>query len=231
MHQTAFIITDVRLTDNSYTPTLAQLRRAAAQAITIARDAQNGQPDGTDFESFSIGSRCYRFIQGDYRTNRQQFGHLPYQSWPDMSHQVMSQIREPDLTAAGIARIPEEVLDNCWNTAHNLVSLGLENPASHGTPYPEMGLIYPQVLLDPDGIVAHCLNFPDENVFGETDQQMSYGITTKASTYIAEPDSAQAHHRAKQPISRLRVAQFQIDYLRHLSQYDTNIVIEADWNM
>lgn len=230
MRTTAFIITDVRLPERNAEPTDAQLRKAASQAIIAARKAQ-GSPDSTGYESFAIGSRQFRFIQGEFRTNLEQFGHLPEQDWPETCYSVMSQISEPDLTEDGLNGIPSAILRNSWNSARNLVALGLENRAAWGTGHPNRGLIYPDILLNTDGIIAHCLGWPDENVFGESDRQMDCGQAHRAKTYLPMDNIVQAHHVAKEPLRRLAKVQFQIEYLRTMSRYDTHIVLEADWNM
>ena len=179
MHSTAFIITSVTLDSPADAePTDDQLRQAAKEAIVIAKDAQT-DPEGIDYESFAIGCRQHRFIQGQALNNGRYFGLLPEREWPETSYEVMSQIREPDLSDQGIAAIPTEILRNCWNSGHNLVRLALKN---WDTPkkYPgDHGLIYPDLLLRPDGIMGHCVGFPDENVLGETHQE-PIDQTTKA---------------------------------------------------
>ena len=52
MHTTAFIITNVTLSDGQQ-PTNDMLREAARQAITFSKAAQT-EPEGTDFESFAL---------------------------------------------------------------------------------------------------------------------------------------------------------------------------------
>ena len=229
MHQTAFIITSVKLDSPDAQPTDAQLHQAARQAITIARKAQT-DPEGTDYESFALGSRQFRFIQGEHRTNSEQFNHLTG-NWPNMSHEVMSQIREPDLSDAGIAAIPMVVLHNSWNTARRLVSLALENPGTKAHCHHDRVVIYPQILLDPYGIVGNCITLPDENVFGETNADLINGNAVKATVYTANRDPGYAYFLAQRPMRNLEQAMFECDYIRHLTKFDEHIVLEADWNM
>lgn len=229
MHKTAFIITDVRLGSNSDQPTESQLRKAAGHAILTSWQAQT-DPAGTDFESFALGNRQYRFIQGEFRTNSEQFRPLPTKSWPEMSYHIMSEGKEPDLSDEALQAIPLDILENSWNTAHNLVSLGLENPPAHGTGHPNAGLIYPDLLLNSSGILAHCVGYQDRDTFGKKEKDPREGQNC-AEKYLPTKSSQMAFYLACEPIRRLEKAQFQVGYLRHLIQYDNHIVLEADWNM
>ena len=226
MHQTAFIITDVKLPTSRHKPSESQLRKAAGHAILAAWKAQQ-DPEGTDFESFSLGSRQYHFIQGQFRANSDQFGTLPHHRWPQMSHHVMSGGREPDLSDEAIEAIPLFVLRNIWNTGKNLIELGLENEAARGTGRPDRGLIYPDLLLNSNGILAHCVGVPDQDVFGNTPRREG----NIAEKYVAPESRDMAFQLACEPIRRLERAQFQADYLRHLVRYEKHVVLEADWDM
>ena len=230
MHTTAFIITSVRLGDRDADPTDEQLRQAAREAIVTAKQAQTS-PDGTDYESFSLGCRQFRFIQGEHRTNSQLFAPAPTNQWPETTHQVMSQIHEPDLSDEGIDAIPMDVLRNSWNTAHRLVGLALENSGARREHPDQRTIIYPQILLSPDGIVGQCITFPGENVFGETDQDLVNRRAVKAMDYTNAREPGGAYFLAQYPLRRLAQAQFECDYIRAMAEYDDHIVLEADWNM
>ena len=226
MHKTAFVITDVKVPTSRHHPSDSALRRAAGQAIQAAREVQadSAQPN---YDTFSLGSRQYHFIQGQFRTNAEQFGTIPHHRWPVMSHQVMSGNQEPDLSEDAVAAIPLGVLRNCWNTGRNLIELGLENADARGTGHPERGLIYPDLLLNANGIVAHCVGYPDQDVFGGTGTPQG----TVAEKYVTPESRDMAHHLACEPLRALQRAEFRIKYLRHLVQYECHIVLEADWNM
>ena len=237
MHKTAFIVTDVRLTTPDDKPTASMLRRAVGHAILAAWHAQK-EGQQTNFEGFSIGSRQYKFIKGQFLTNQEQFGHLDHDEWPETKYHVMSESKGPHTEEtsdgevfAAVARIPMEILDNCWNTAHNLVSLALQNSAAHGAGHPNRGLIYPDILLNTDRILAHSLHHPDVNALGETDQQFMTGESRRANRYLPHEEASQAHFLAMGPLYRLERAQFELDYVQEISKYNNHIVLEADWNM
>ena len=237
MHKTAFIVTDVRVRTPDDKPTESMLRKAVGHAILAAWHAQK-EGQQTNFEGFAIGNRQYGFIKGQFRTNQEQFGHLDRREWPEMEYHVMSQGKPPQTSDTGdgevitaTAEIPMEILDNCWNTAHNLVSLALQNRAAHGTGHPNRGLIYPDILINTDQILAHSLNHSDVNALGETDQQFATGESRMASRYLPHEEAGQAHFLTMGPIYRLERAQFELDYVKELSKYDNHIVLGADWNM
>ena len=235
MHKTAFIITNVRLNSPDESPTESQLRKAASQAILTAWKAQTYHVE-TNFEGFSIGNRQHRFIKGEFRTNSKQFRNLVHQNWPELSYHVMSEGKGPvsidsEYEYAAARDMPMDILDNSWNTGYNLVSLALENRASHGTQHSQHGLIYPDVLLNTGGIVSHSLGYPTLNIFGETDEEYSAGESRRAHHYLPHLDPAQAHFSAMSPINRILRATFEADYVREMAKYDDHIVLEADWNM
>ena len=231
MHRTAFIITSEQFTNSTQPPSEEQLRRAAREAIVIAKKAQTGDENGTDYESFGIGCRQNRFIQGEFRTNSVQFGHPPDHQWPETIHEVMSQIHEPDLSDEGIAAIPLDVLRNCWNLSQNLVTLALENRAAFGTGHPERGLIYPDILLTPEGIAGEAMTFPNQDVFGNTDDELVEGKDLTATQYLDNRHRGSAYFGAQYPVIELTKAAFRCDYIRKMAQYHDHIVLEADWNM
>ena len=224
MHTTAFIITDVQLPDGHREPDDQMLYQAAHQAISYAKLGNRTSPE-TEFDTFSIGSRQRQYIQGEFRTNLEQFGSREYGAWPQLSTQVMSQ-QQPEPIAAN--HIPIDILRNCWNTTDRLIALALENPAAHGLVHHDHGLIYPDVLVTMNGVSAHSVSFPDHSdVF---DLSPSDG-DTDAKRYLPGQDAATAHHLACGPIRRLARAQFHIQYLNALRAQRHHIVIEADWNL
>ena len=255
MHTTAFIITNVTLSDGQQ-PTNDMLREAARQAITFSKAAQT-EPEGTDFESFALGSRRHKYIQGNSATNRQflptseeldsaierlrllsqttlpsevrdqQFSHLPEHEWPELTHEVMSQIREPDLSPEAINAIPLEVLRNSWNSGRNLVKLALSNRPTQGQRM-EDALIFPELLLDESGILGECVTFPDYDVFGDSTQRLIK--EGKVLEYL-ESDPGSAFFTAQQPLRRLAKAKFHCKYIRIMAQHNDRLVLESDWNM
>ena len=142
----------------------------------------------------------------------------------------MSQVRPPDLSEAGITAIPDDVLRNSWNTGHRLVSLAIENPEARPE-YPGARVtIFPDILLDPNGIVGHCVTYPDDNVFGDKHQDLVEGNAIKATAYSNRAIGF-AFHLAQQPLRALAKAKFECEYIRHLTKFGNHIVLEADWNM
>ena len=229
MHKTAFIITDVRLASGHSQPTPSQLRKAAGQAINVSWKTQ-GKCDDTDFETFSIGNRQYRFIQGNFRTNSEQFHHQDPREWPQMSHHIMSEGQPPELDDQALNAIPLEILQNSWNTTHNLVTLALQNTAARGASHPTRGLIYPDLLLNTDRILDHCVGYPNLDVFGKPPSSEGPNADF-AEKYLPAEQRPHAFHLACEPIHRLEKARFQAEYLRYLMRYNYHIVLEADWNM
>ena len=228
MHTTAFSITNVMLTEDQ-DPTDEMLREAAKQAITFAKAAQNGDQNGTDYESFALGNRRHRFIQGNALNNRETFAGLDDREWPNLQHPVMSQIREPDLSPEAIAAIPIEILRKSWNSGRDLVRLALRNQPVPGKNMDDT-LIFPDLLVSEAGVLGECITFPDEDVFGDSAFDLARGNSMTMSQYIAG-DPGSAFHATQSPLRRLAKAQFHCEYIRLMDRHNDRLVLEADWNM
>lgn len=226
MHTTAFIVTDHTLPEDTEEPSEDLLYQAAHQAAQYAHYG-NSHAGQIEYETLSMGSRQYRFIQGEFRTNLEQFGTRQNGNWPVFSIQVMSQNRPDPPTPEGLREIPLEILRSCWNTCDNLAALALSNPRAHGLSREDLGLIYPQILIGMQGVLGHCLDDPDLDVF---DQAPRVGYTD-AQRLLPNESPSSAHHLACEPLRRLYRADFQVKYLKHLRWRGRQIVIEADWNL
>lgn len=206
-HYSAFVITT--FTDPK------QLRQAAAEAARqaehIAFHMMHMGDDAPGPESLAIAGNQFRFIQGETRTNgeifhRHELGETrTYEYWSQAAGQRLS----PDL-------VPDDILQNAWNTTDELVTLGLRTITGNRP-------IFPSVLIEPDGTVSEHLMFPDADVFGDTKPG---GVAAK---FLPEP--GQAWFSAQQPLREIAKAQFRADYLRKLTDWPGHIVIELDWNI
>ena len=206
-HYSAFVITT--FTDPK------QLRQAAAEAAqkaeAIAVHMMYLGDDAPGAESLAIAGNQFRFIQGETRTNGEIFpSHelgqdRTYEYWSQASGHKLS----PDL-------VPDEILQNAWNTTDELVTLGLKTITGNRP-------IFPGVLIEPDGTISEHLAFPDADVFGDT---APGGVAAK---FLLEP--SQAWFAAQQPLRDIGKAQFRADYLRKLADWPGHIVIELDWNL
>lgn len=123
------------------------------------------------------------------------------------------------------ADAPAGVLDICWNTASELVTLAL-NPGQVKSQRPPHAWVtrnvFPMALIEPDGTFFQCVTSPDIDVFGET----ADGET--ASLYL---NTSNARSWAKDPMAKIEEANFQAEYIRKLHQWPDHLVVEFDWNM
>ena len=217
-HYPAFVITSLEL-EKGRIPSDTELRRAAREAQETAT-AMIAAMDPADEdkprpESLSLGGNTYRFVQGNEDTNSDTFAGMPRNQWPTTTFQFWS---DRNGTFADASEAPHQILDWCWNTSSNLVTLALESN-------PKRRRIYPALLLIPgQDLPLHHLRYQDNDVFGDAAPEMT------ASRYL-EGDPVMAWHRAKAPLQELAEAAFRVDYLKALQHHADRLVIELDWNM
>ena len=223
-HFTAFAVTAAVCRPGD-TPSLETLNGAACEAAqTAMKMAQR-----LCVETISLGSRRYRRIQGECRTNSEIFGdHLAVFGESNGSLDPMDfDVYADNGFRRDPAGVPEYILRNNWNTTEELVRLALHNTTSrsihNGTE------IFPDVFMDHRETLLDSTGFPDEDVFGDALTSPQDGPIT-VSRYLPDQDRAMAHHRAMAPLRKIARAQFEADYIRALARHPGHIVVQLDWN-
>ena len=217
-HYTAFVISNVQLLPEQ-TPSIQQLREAARHVGDAAIVAPLYK------ESLSVGGHSYRFIQGEYSNNKEMFGYLPYQEWPEMDHCFYS---DRSGRVANAEDAPPEILQNSWNVTDTLVKTAVESCMRQTFNNPHRS-VFPRVIVTPEGSVCHDTDFPDRDVFGEF-AEIWAPEQPVAKRYFPHQDAYSAHFTATYPLMRLATAKFQVDYIRTLAKYPRHLVIQMDWN-
>ena len=223
-HFTAFAVTTA-VCGPGETPGLETLKSAACEAAETAMKMAKR----LNVETISLGSRRYRLIQGECRTNSEMFGgQLAVLGTFNGSLDPMDfEVYADNGFRKDPAGVPEGILRNNWNTTEELVRLALHNTTSRSTQ--NRREIFPDVFMDHRGTLLDSTGFPDEDVFGDTLTRDQDGPIT-VSRYLPDQDRAMAHHMAMAPLRKIARAQFEADYIRALASDPGRLVIQLDWN-